>query len=110
MSQVHRDYPPDGEADEQLLRIILEAGGTVRDRYVGSKSRRFKNSVERDRTVVRLVAAGRLQTFTVTPTGHGGRPALWLRIPDTGGVSMSTTHENPAIGEVVDMDMGEDRR
>jgi|LakMenEpi03Aug12_release.lakeMendotaPanAssembly.Ray.scaffolds.fasta_scaffold988398_1 hypothetical protein len=109
MPQAHRDYSPDPEADNHLLRIVHEAGGAVRDRYVGSRSRRFKNSADRDRTVVRLVAAGRLETFTVSPSGHGGRPALWLRIPGARGVSMSVTPEKTAIGEVMDMDMGGDR-
>jgi hypothetical protein len=92
---------------EELLQIVREAGGAVADRVVRNRRKRFRDSAERGRTVGRLVAAGKLETFTTEPSEQGGPPALWLRIPATAAMSMSTTHEKPVIGEVVDMDMGE---
>lgn len=88
----------DGPAEE-LLRIVREAGGAIADRTVRDRRRRFKDSAERGRVVGRLVAAGKLETFT-TGADEGGRPALWLRIPE-GRPSRPHNFENPEHHEVM---------
>jgi len=88
-----------GPAGEELLQIVREAGGAIADRTVRDRRRRFKDSAERGRVVGRLVAAGRLETLTMAAE-EGGRPALWLRIPESRPVRPHN-FEKAANGEVM---------
>jgi hypothetical protein len=89
------------EVEEQLLQIVREAGGVVADREVRKRRRRFNDSTERGKVIGRLVSAGKLETFTTPPAAEGGRPPLWLRIPQ-GPPARIHNLEIPANGEVTD--------
>jgi hypothetical protein len=87
------------QIEEDLLQIVREAGGAIADRAVRDRRRKFKDSTERGRVVGKLVAAGRLETFIAGGDG-GGRPSLWLRIPESRPVRPHN-FEKAANGEVM---------
>lgn len=66
--------------DVELLAWIEGQGGETAVREINQRMRRYRDADVLERTINRLVQAGRLATFSVQ-NDRGGPPAAWVRLP-----------------------------